>query len=173
VGQTTNPSTNRGHRFTLERYSGDWNQILHCTLCGHTEAGDGAGHRVALDREWQIIQPAREMAARLLAPCPNPARSVTKFTVSTDIDLDHFKVAAILVLTSANPLGWPIIRIGFTDLMGLSRTVLRVDPHPVNYYLVETDTEVIWEEDDRFDDTRTITMRIRREAGASARFAQT
>src|SRR5712691_11377608 len=124
---TANTAASRGHRFTAERYSDGWEHVLYCTLCGFTEAGDSAGHRFALDHKGRVIQPAKEMAVRLLAPCPNPARKVTKFRVANDADLDIFKGTATLALIAANPTGWPVIKLGFDQLIALSRAVLRID----------------------------------------------
>lgn len=150
----------RKHRLTPMPYKGGWRELRWCTLCGYYEAEDHAGRLVAIDSQERRIQPASEMVARLGSPCSNPARRVLKKPISREQDLEAFEAEITLIIETANPTGWPFIKAQFDNFFGLTRATFRLDPQPTNYYIVETDREIIWEEDARYDNARTVSMKI-------------
>jgi hypothetical protein len=152
-----------GHRFSLVTYEPRWQHVWRCTVCGHTRVGDGS-HIIALDEHGEPFQSPEKNAEHLLAQCPGHPK-IRKFFVSTERDLDAFAAAMAETVIRATPLGWPIIRAQFQQLVEMSRLTVRLGVgDAAAYYIVEADDRVLWEEDDSFESrSHSIVMQIPRD----------
>jgi rubrerythrin len=59
----------RKHQFSVTKHVHGYHYVWQCAACGHIEAGDESGHRVALDKGYKPVPPNGN-GKRLLAICP-------------------------------------------------------------------------------------------------------
>jgi hypothetical protein len=155
----------RGHRFSNVSYLNGRYNVQYCSLCGYYKAQDGDGSRFPVDSDGQPIQRRSSISSREVQ-CPHPVKRLVAFSVANDSDLDKFSAEMTRTLIASNAAMWPMVKAPFERLVRMSRLCLQVKPEATTYYIVETDIEIIWEEDERWKDgTRIIAMRVPSAAG--------
>lgn len=68
------------------------------------------------------------------------------FTVTTESDFEGFLAVAQPAFINANPQAWQLMKVGFDEIVRLTRAALPYG-RPATFYLIDMDDHIIWEED--------------------------